>query len=154
MRIPSLSNTSHTAAAFALALLMLALPFAASAMDEEELLAKRNHWQSRYRTLLSNRAILNDNIAKLTHDYGQAQRRNYPRGGAREALLLQAREAEQELEAVEREIESIFVEARQSEVPPGWLYEVEDEPIERSQPAAADPAEVDPDGRNPLYLDD
>ena len=154
MRIPTLSMTSRVARAFALALLMLAIPFAATAMDEEELAAKRDHWQSRYRQLLSNRAILTDNIDRLTHDYAQAQRRNYPRGGAREALLLKAQEAEQDLESVERDIESIFVEARRADVPPGWLYEVEEEPIERSQPAAADTSDVDREGRNPLYLDD
>ena len=142
-------------AAIALALFTFATPFAAIAMDDEEaLLAKRTHWQSRYRTLLTNRAILTDNIAKLTHDYGQAQRRNYPRGGAREALLTQARQAERELEGVQKEIDAIFAEARMQDVPPGWLYEVEDEPIERPQPASPDTADDDADGRNPLYRDD
>lgn len=134
----------------------------ASAETEEELLAKRAHWQDRYRTLLHNQAVLTRNIEKLRGDYAQAQRRNYPRGGAREAFLEKAAEQADLLAEVERELETIFREARAQDVPPGWLYEVEDEPIDTStRPASPagdgrddDDAGVDPAGRNPLYLDD
>ncbi|MCR9093820.1 MAG: hypothetical protein NXI30_06370 [bacterium] len=129
----------------------------AFAETEEEILAKRTQWQERYRVALGNREILKDNIAKLRKNYAQAQRRNYPRGGAREAFLTQAQEQEVLLEETEQEIESIREEARAASIPPGWLAEVEDESFERpSQPAApsSDEEEVDREGRNPIYFDD
>lgn len=141
--------------------LLLALAFSlvagfAAAETEEEILAKRTQWQERYRVALTNREILKDNIAKLRHSYAQAQRRNYPRGGARQAFLTQTDEQEALLVETEQEIVSIREEARAAGIPPGWLAEVEDEPIAvPSQPASpADGEDVDRDGRNPLYLDD
>lgn len=128
----------------------------AAAYDDTQ--ALRDLWQGKYRMLLKNRATLNNNLVQLKHDYGQAQRRNYPRGGARQALLEQARQAEQELAQVQAEIASIFSDARRQEIPPGWLYEVEDETIEPNRPAAPDAAggenAADDDGRNPLYSKD
>lgn len=132
------------------------LPLAAgpaSAQTEEELLKLKANWQERYRRLLTNRAILKNNVAKARKNYAQAQRRNYPRGGAREQFLLDAAAAEKELVGVEEEIEQIFVDARREGIVPGWLYEVDDEPI--AVPAAADGADDAPDdGRNPLYAND
>jgi hypothetical protein len=128
----------------------------AAAETEEEILAKRTQWQERYRVALTNREILKANIAELRHNYAQAQRRNYPRGGARQAFLTQADEQEALLADTEQEIVSIREEARAAGIPPGWLAEVEDEPIAvSSQPASpADGEDVDRDGRNPLYIDD
>lgn len=139
--------------------LALALSFAAAlaaAETEEEILAKRTQWQDRYRVALTNREILKDNIAKLRNSYAQAQRRNYPRGGAREAFLMKAREQEVLLEETEKEIVAIREEARSASIPPGWLAEVEDEEIVApSQPAApAEDEQIDREGRNPLYFDD
>lgn len=130
---------------------------AAPALADEELAAERAYWQGKYRVLRKNKAILEDNIAKLEHNYAQAQRRNYPRGGAREAFRTKANEQRKMLAEVESELATIFEEARAANVPPGWLFEVEDEPIELSQPAAVEGAEEDDrdrEGRNPLYADD
>ena len=138
------------------ALFALALSGLAFAETEEELLAKRAHWQDRYRVLLKNQAILEDNIAKLRHNYAQAQRRNYPRGGAREAFREQADAQAVELDGVKQELESIFSEARAADVPPGWLFEVEEESFDPGSLPASPESEptLDLDGRNPLYLDD
>lgn len=143
---------------FAFAVFSVSTSLIATASAGQDVQAMRDFWQGKYRTLLRNRATLNSNLAQLKHDYGQAQRRNYPRGGARQALLEQARQAEQELAKVEGQIETIFTDARMQDVPPGWLYEVEDEKIEAFQPAAPgtagdDGARAD-DGRNPLYSKD
>lgn len=128
----------------------------AMASDEDALRAKRDHWQDKYRALLYDQARLEDNLAKLRKDYAQAQRRNYPRGGARDAFRTQAVETEKRLATVKRKLSNIFDEARAAEVPPGWLYEVEDDPIVLSSPAAPNgqsaEAEQDLDGRNPLYF--
>lgn len=139
-----------------LALALSLLAGFAAAETEQEILAKRTQWQVRYRVALTNREILRDNIEKLRHDYAQAQRRNYPRGGARQAFLTQADEQEALLVETEQEIVSIREEARAAGIPPGWLAEVEDEPITvPSRPASlADGEDVDRDGRNPLYIDD
>lgn len=127
----------------------------ASAMTDEELISKKEHWQKKYRTLLINRARLASDVAGLEHDYAQAQRRNYPRGGARERLRTQAAETRIQLEGIEQQIEGIFAEARADDVPPGWLYEVEDEPLDVSQPASPEPAASDEDreGRNPRFFE-
>jgi hypothetical protein len=131
-----------------------AVSLPAAAETEEETLAKREYWQDKYRVLLRNQAILKDNVTKLEHDYAQAQRRNYPRGGARNELILKATLQRQQLAQTEKEIASIFTEARTSDVPPGWLYEIEDEPIDTPRPASPDTAgEDDRAGRNPRFLD-
>ena len=140
--------------AMALLVASAAVSLPAAAETEEETLAKREYWQDKYRVLLRNQAILKDNVTKLEHDYAQAQRRNYPRGGARNELILKATLQRQQLAQTEKEIASIFTEARTSDVPPGWLYEIEDEPIDTSRPASPDTAdEDDRTGRNPRFLD-
>ncbi|HKK50241.1 MAG TPA: hypothetical protein VKA74_01575 [Myxococcota bacterium] len=125
---------------------------------EEELQAQKQYWQERYRMLLRNAALLERNARRSREDYAQAQRRNYPRGGARQRLLAQAAEAEAELRTVREEIEALRVEARREGALPGWLYEVEDEEIVVPEPAAPDGSDSSSDerdaGRNPLYLDD
>src|SRR6056297_2125210 len=67
---------------------------------EKELQAQKQYWQERYRMLLRNAALLERNARRSREDYAQAQRRNYPRGGARQRLLEQAAEAEAELRTV------------------------------------------------------
>jgi hypothetical protein len=117
-------------------------------------------WQARYRGLLHDRVRLNSNIEKSIKNYAQAQRRNYPRGGAREQFRIDAEDARNELAATEEAIEQILVDARRAGVRPGWLYEVEDEPIEASRSAAPASTEVnskddeDRAGRNPIYFQD
>ena len=139
--------------AMALLFTTAATSLPAAAETEEETLAKREYWQTKYRVLLRNQAILKENVTKLEHDYAQAQRRNYPRGGARNELLLKATSQRQQLAQTAQEIASIFTEARTSNVPPGWLYEVEDEPIDTRRPASPDTAgEDDRAGRNPRFL--
>jgi septal ring factor EnvC (AmiA/AmiB activator) len=160
-RTPRSSRFWRTASrALALFSLVLATGLAsltATASDEEALRAKRDHWQDKYRALLYDQARLKDNLAKLRHDYAQAQRRNYPRGGAREALRTQAATTEQKLAKVERKLAQIFDQARAAEVPPGWLYQVDDDPIVLSNPASKDggseEAAQDLGGHNPLYFD-
>ena len=160
-----MSTNSTPLARSVLALLVLGLAVAltagavlvpnAFAETEEELLAKKDTWQSKYRTLLRNRDILKRNIAGLEKDYAQAQRRNYPRGGARQAFLDKANEQRALLADIEEKIESIFREARMADVPPGWLYEIDDEVARSPMPAAKEPTnDRDRDGRNPLYADD
>lgn len=129
-------------------------PTSAEAQSEEELQNQKNYWQTRYRTLLQNRELLKQNIAKSRKNYAQAQRRNYPRGGAREQYRLDADAAEKELADVEKEIAGIFVEARSAGALPRWLSEVEDEPIvlpESAPAASANGTPAEDDGRNPLY---
>ena len=153
-----LARTALTALVLGLAVALAAgavLAPNALAETEEELLAKKDTWQSKYRTLLRTRDILKRNIAGLEKDYAQAQRRNYPRGGARQAFLDKANEQRALLAGIEEKIESIFREARMADVPPGWLYEIDDEIARSPMPAAKEPTdERDRDGRNPLYADD
>jgi len=131
-------------------------PDTATAETEEELQAKRDHWQERYRNLLQDRMRYKDNITKSEKNYAQAQRRNYPRGGARDRFRLDTEDARKSLAQTEEAIENLFVEARRADIPPGWLYEVDDEQISYKQPASPDSSEDDEDreGRNPLYFDD
>jgi len=131
----------------------------ASAGSEPSLQDQKAEFQSRYRRLLRNEVVLQNNIAKTREDYAKAQRRNYPRGGARQQLLLQADQMEAELATVRQEIETLKLDARRQGVPPGWLYEVEDEEVVPAAPSdsgsdAASDDEADRAGRNPLYLDD
>ncbi len=128
-----------------------------SAETEEELRAKRDYWQDKYRVLLHNRAAHQENAARMKYAHEQAQLSNYPRGGARERLLVAWKESLAKADAVQREIDGIFDEARRAGIPPGWLYEVEDEPIvlenePTTSPAARADADEDDSGRNPLYL--
>lgn len=143
----------------------VALPFsvaAAAGESEAELAASRDQWQGNYRRLLRNKATLNENIAKSENDYAQAQRRNYPRGGARQMLLTRGEQAKVALVETEKEIAALIEDARRQGVPPGWLDEVASEEIVAFQPAAPsgdrdeeqDEEQDDREGRNPLYLDD
>ena len=151
-------RSDRAVVSFALAVLVGLATFVlpAAAETEEELLAKRTQWQERYRVALSNRVILQDNIEKLLHDYAQAQRRNYPRGGAREAFLARAEEQKALLADTEREIQSIQREARAAGIPPGWLAEVEDEDLAvPAAPSGEDERDgEDREGRNPRFFRD
>ena len=65
----------------------LAIPFIAdpaAGETEEELLAKKDQWQGRYRELRNNVARMQENAKKLRKAYSKAQHANYPRGGARD----------------------------------------------------------------------
>jgi hypothetical protein len=144
-------------------LIFSVMPRAAHAADEEsedDSGALRASWQDRYRGLLQDRARFSEGIAISNKNYTQAQRRNYPRGGARQQFLLDAANAEKKLAETEEKITGIFDEARDAGVPPGWLYEVEDEPVIMTRPASPNPGMADPageedrEGRNPLYFKD
>jgi hypothetical protein len=128
----------------------------ASAQSDNDLRMQKDLWQGNYRMLLRNRVTLEENITKLNKGYAQAQRRNYPRGGAREKFRIQAEEARTELETVEAAIVSIFEDARRQGVSQNWLYEVDDETIKGNQPAFPNNRSDNDDraGRNPLYFDD
>jgi hypothetical protein len=118
---------------------------------------QKDAWQSRYRRLLQDSARLAYNAEISRENYARAQRRNYPRGGARQQFLVDAEAADKELVDVKKEIEKILLEARHEALPPNWRFQVEDEPIDRPSPASAsdeDDSAADRAGRNPLYLDD
>jgi hypothetical protein len=136
-------------------------PVPAQAESEEDLQAQKDHWQSEYRRLLRNAAQLKENSRRSREDYAQAQRRNYPRGGARQRLMVQAEQAEADLVTVQEEIEEFRLRAQREGALPRWLYEVEDEEIVLPEPAAPDASmsdgeaeEDDRAGRNPLYFDE
>lgn len=139
-------------ALYAISLPLLA-PDDAKAGTAQTLLEQKAQWQDRYRTLLRDAARLQYNAEISRENYARAQRRNYPRGGARQQFILDAENAEKELVGVKEEIAQIFVDARRDAIPTVWLYEVDDEPITIAPPASA--SEEDDDdraGRNPLYL--
>ncbi len=130
----------------------------ASAETEEEALAKKAEWQDRYRVLRNNAFRMRENAKKLQRAYGLAQHANYPRGGAREEFRLQVEKAERDADDYSAQIEAFQEDARRNEIPPGWLAEVEDEPVDPGLPAdqdESDPeADYDREGRNPIYFDD
>jgi hypothetical protein len=122
---------------------------------------QKAEWQDRYRSLLQNQARLHHNAQMARENYARAQRRNYPRGGARQQFLIDAEDAEKELVTVKEEIAQISLDARHASIPQNWFYAVEEEPLTFGPPAAsatnngsnAD-AEEDRAGRNPLYFED
>lgn len=121
-------------------------------------LAKKAEWQDRYRTLRNNAARMRDNATKLRRAYGLSQHSNYPRGGARLEFKQQVLDTERKADDYEAQVADFADEARKNQIPPGWIYEVDDEPVDLGTPAAADDDESthaikSPDGRNPLYFD-
>jgi hypothetical protein len=144
--------------AFAALALALASPGPAAASsgadDEASIEESKAEWQGQYRRLLSDKALLQRNLEAARTSYSKSRRRNYPRGAARQQFLIDADTAEKQLVEVEAEIEKLKTDARSEGILPGWLYEVEQGPLNAPQPAA--PAEEDlqdREGRNPLYLE-
>jgi len=154
----------------AIALCVIGLPILTPSAAEAQtgaqptLEEQKAEWQNRYRSLLQNQARLHHNAQMARENYARAQRRNYPRGGARQQFLIDANDADKELVTVKEEIAQIHVDARHASIPQNWLYDVEEEPITMGPPAAsatnsgsadadAD-AEEDRAGRNPLYFED
>ena len=151
----------------AIALCVIGLPILASitaqaqAGAEPTLEEQKADWQGRYRSLLQNEARLHHNAQMARENYARAQRRNYPRGGARQQFLVDADDAEKELVTVKEELAQLQVDARHDSIPKNWLYEVEEEPITSGPPASAsqnaaadDDDQDDREGRNPLYFED
>ena len=126
-------------------------PQVAQADTETSDLEVKAQWQQRYRQLLQNQARLRDNAKKSRENYARAQRRNYPRGGARQQFIVDAELAEADLVMVEAETEALREEARRSAIPRNWFYEIDDEDIQAPAPAAAAVENTDDGGRNPLY---
>ena len=116
----------------------------------------KKEWQDRYRDLLHNAARLERNAKASRENYARAQRRKYPRGGARDQFIADAELAEKQLVAVKAEIEGIRDQARHASIPPNWLNEVDDENFSYAPPASTTEAddEDDREGRNPLYFED
>ncbi|MFO0687529.1 MAG: hypothetical protein U0900_02365 [Myxococcota bacterium] len=138
------------------AFLLAASPAMAAADDED--VAKKAEWQDRYRVLRNNAVRMRDNAIKLRRAYSLSQHSNYPRGGARERFKQQVLDTERKATDYERQMASFLDEARQNQVPPGWIYEVDEEPIDPGSPAAVgtdEPAHAPgaPAGRNPAYAD-
>jgi len=132
----------------------LTVAISAGAETEEEIQAKRDFWQQKYRALRYNKASNLENAARMKYAHEQAQLSNYPRGGERERLLVEWRAYLRKADEVQKELDGIWDKARAAGIPPGWLYEVEDEPIvlkDVPEPTPAAPSEDD--GRNPLYRD-
>ena len=151
----------------AIALCVIGLPVLmsttaqAQAGAEPTLEEQKTDWQGRYRSLLQNEARLHHNAQMARENYARAQRRNYPRGGAREQFLVDADDAEKELVTVKEELAQLRTAARHDAIPKNWLYEVEEEPITTGPPASASQNAAgdgndrdDREGRNPLYFDD
>lgn len=152
----------------AIALYVTALPLVGSHSadanaDDGATLEQKIEWQDRYRSLLVGAARLKQAATTSRENYARAQRRNYPRGGARQQFIIDAEDAENELVDMNGQIEAILDEARRNAIPTVWFYEVDDEPIRLPPPVrlsrtneSADPnADQDEDddggGRNPLY---
>jgi hypothetical protein len=156
--VRSLVSTLGLATALCVIGLPTLMPSAAQAQTgaqptEEEQKAK---WQDDYRSLLQNEARLRHNGQMARENYARAQRRNYPRGGARQQFLIDADKADAELVQVKEEIAQLQTSARHESIPQSWFYEVEEEPITYGAPAASasNDDEDDDGGRNPLYLKD
>jgi hypothetical protein len=162
--IRSLVSTLGLATALCVIGLPTLMPSATQAQTgaqptEEEQKAK---WQDHYRSLLQNEARLRHNGQMARENYARAQRRNYPRGGARQQFLIDADKADAELVQVKEEIAQLQTSARHESIPQSWFFEVEEEPITFGSPAAsasnapsASSDDGDDDGgRNPLYLKD
>ncbi len=166
------SRRIHFAATWTLAIGLastLVIPFVAGSSvaktaaatelsSEDAELAKKAEWQDRYRTLRNNAARMRDNAIKLRRAYGLSQHANYPRGGARLQFKEQVLDTERKADDYAAQVAAFADEARQHQIPPGWIYEVDDEPVDLGTPAAADDDESTheikaPDGRNPLYFD-
>jgi len=132
-------------------------PNMALAQTGDPALEQKNEWQERYRIMLTNQAILADNAEKLRKNYAQAQRRNYPRGGARDKFLLDAAQAEADLAELKTATAELLASARRKDLPRSWFYEIDDEEIQLPTPAAKAQGDGEQDtsrdGRNPLYLD-
>lgn len=155
----TLSTFSRIACLLALAL-CVSMPGLASASDGDEgmddsfALSEKEQWQSDYRRLLQEQARLERNAQDARENYSQARLRSYPRGAARAQFLVDEAEALKQLDVVRAEIEKFKLDSRRDGVLPGWVYEVEEEPLAAPQPAAkADEEPEDREGRNPLYLD-
>lgn len=118
----------------------------------------RETWQRKYRNLLRDEARLRRNVAASDADYKRAQRRNYPRGEAREQIVRNGNESRRDLVRVEAAIQQLQGDARAAGVRPGWLYDVEQEDFGPAPAAAAtesdEEADRDREGRNPIYFDD
>ena len=131
-----------------------ASPASDNADDE---VAQKSEWQGRYRALRNNAVRMRENATKLRRAYGLAQHANYPRGGARERFKQQVLDTERKADQYEEELANFTDEARANGIPPGWLAEVDEEPIDHGIPAAVADDEEDADareGRNPLYADE
>ena len=156
--IRAVLSTLGLAMVFAVISLPLLPPDAARAGTADQTPEeKKAEWQGRYRSLLQNAARLRGNVETSRENYARAQRRNYPRGGARQQFIVDAENAQKELVGVKEAIAQIAVDARHASIPPNWLYEVEDEPITVSAPASpSDQQDEQEDraGRNPLYFDE
>ena len=138
-------------------------PAHAQAGSDEDVASEKAYWQERYRTLRSEAARLRQEVESAKEGYAAANRRNYRRGAVRHEYREKMLEAEKELARVERELAALPDEARRSGALPGWLYEVEAEPVVVPKKASGangdrddqDTDDEDDDGEeNPLYRDD
>lgn len=162
------TRRNRTTATWLLALLLapaVAIPFvpigasaetAAEVPAAEDEAAKKAEWQDRYRTIRNNSVRMRDNAIKLRRAYSLSQHSNYPRGGARLRFKKQVEDTERAADDYEAKLAAFQDEARQNQIPPGWIFEVEDEPVDVGTPAAVGDDEEThdaqaPEGRNPAY---
>lgn len=152
--------------------LLLCAPVSAMAEEGPRIgLSKADHkefWQSRFRELRQEAAVLKRDAAIEWELYADANRRNYRRGKVRHIHRDKALELEVKLAEVEEELNALPEAARRSGALPGWIREVESEPVVlpppgpnaleeyRSMPSApADAGEADDrEGRNPIFVDE
>jgi hypothetical protein len=106
----------------------------AQVRSDADLEQDKAHWQGLYRKALQDVARLKRDAARHREAYAKANRRNYRRGTARHDHRLKAEEAEKALALAEKKLADFADEARRGGALPGWLYEVEDEPVELANP--------------------
>jgi len=150
------SSAARMISALCLGIVLLAVPASANnpaARTGAEQSGPKAYWQERYRNLINRAAELRDIIETERELYADANRRNYRRGDKRHRHRIKLIEAEDQLEVIEAELETIKDDGRRAGALPGWFYEVESElevlggkpPVERG------PGDR---GRNPLYVED
>lgn len=137
---------------------LLAAPTAtAGATSAED--GRKAEWQDRYRTIRNNAVRMRDNATKLQRAYKLSQHSNYPRGGARTRFKQQVEESLQKADDYEAQQQRFLDEARANQIPPGWIYEVDEEPVDPGAPASAmangeaTHAKPAPEGRNPAFYE-
>ncbi len=140
------------------ALLFQSTTATAAEPDDPEGMLKEE-WQRKYRNLLRDLARTQRNAEAGRKAYMKANRRNYPRGEARERILRDTEEAERMIGVLEGQVDQFQIDAREAGVRPGWLFDVEQEDFSKPMPAAKasneDDDEVqDREGRNPRFFED
>lgn len=133
MKQPLLAVTAASVAA----VLILALPFAAFAGDDDD--AKREEWVQRYQELLTRTATLKSDYESALADYSRARSTRDLTGEGKAGLIKEMNRLKEELAAAEKELAEFPDVARRAGALPGWFRDVEPPAAAAAteQPAAA-----------------